>query len=66
MRKYPEVSESQLRGRLAVNCTQLLAMSFAIDDDAKNLAANLGAQRLLDKMHLFDELIPAIRQLTGA
>jgi DNA-binding NarL/FixJ family response regulator len=38
----------------------ILAMSFSIDDDAKALAKRIGAVRLLDKLSLYTELIPAI------
>ena len=38
----------------------ILAMSFSADDDAKALAKQIGAVRLLDKLSLYTELIPAI------
>ena len=40
--------------------TKLLAISFANDDEAKAAAARIGAAKLLDKMELANELIPAI------
>jgi DNA-binding NarL/FixJ family response regulator len=43
--------------------TKLLAISFANDDEAKALADSIGAAKLLDKMELADELIPAILEL---
>jgi chemotaxis response regulator CheB len=38
----------------------ILAMSFSVDDDAEALARQIGAAKLLDKMSLYTELIPAI------
>src|SRR5882724_8934328 len=40
--------------------SKLLAISFANDDEAKASAASIGAAKLLDKMELANELIPAI------
>lgn len=42
---------------------KLLAISFANDDEAKASAGKIGAVRLLDKMKLASELIPAILEL---
>ncbi|HTU47000.1 MAG TPA: hypothetical protein VMF91_18205 [Bryobacteraceae bacterium] len=42
---------------------QLLAVSFSNDEEAKALAEDLGAVRLLDKMNLYSELVPTILQL---
>jgi DNA-binding NarL/FixJ family response regulator len=42
---------------------QILAISFSIGEESKELAENLGAEMLLDKMDLNDTLIPAILQL---
>jgi DNA-binding NarL/FixJ family response regulator len=41
-----------------------LAISFANDEEAKSLAASYGAVALLDKMSLYNELLPAILELT--
>ncbi len=38
-----------------------IAVSFANDDAAQQLAARFGALKLLDKIRLSDDLIPAIR-----
>src|SRR3984893_18758820 len=47
-----------------LNCIEYtLAISFANDEEAKSLAASYGAVALLDKMGLYTELLPAIRQL---
>jgi DNA-binding NarL/FixJ family response regulator len=50
----PEELQDSLRG------TRLLAMSFSNDEEARSLAQTIGAAVYLDKMKLFDELIPAI------
>jgi DNA-binding NarL/FixJ family response regulator len=41
---------------------KLIAMSYANDEEAHQLAARCCAAKLLDKMMLSEELIPAIRQ----
>ena len=46
--------------------TKLLAMSFANDDEAAALAYKIGAAKLLDKLELSNELIPAILELAPA
>jgi chemotaxis response regulator CheB len=38
----------------------IVAISFTIDDDAKALAKQIGAVKLLDKLNLYAELIPTI------
>ena len=38
----------------------IIAISFGVDDDAKALARQIGAAKLLDKMSLYTELIPTI------
>jgi chemotaxis response regulator CheB len=45
---------------LVSNGATILAMSFSTDDDAKALARQIGAAKLLDKMSLYTELIPTI------
>jgi DNA-binding NarL/FixJ family response regulator len=45
---------------------KVLAISFANDDEVKALADTFGAVRLLDKMKLPEELIPAILELAPA
>ena len=42
---------------------QVLAISFSNDEDAKELAENLGAAVLLDKVDLAHTLIPTIMRL---
>jgi CheY-like chemotaxis protein len=38
----------------------IVAVSFSSDDEAKDLARSYGASALLDKMKLYNELVPAI------
>ena len=38
----------------------IIAISFSVDEDAKALAKQIGAAKLLDKMSLYTELVPAI------
>ena len=54
----PELVKSQIL--LHTKC--IVAMSLWNDDDAKALAKSFGAHVLLDKMNLYSELIPAIKQ----
>jgi DNA-binding NarL/FixJ family response regulator len=54
----PELVKSQVR--LHTKC--IVAMSLWQDDDAMALAKGFGAHVLLDKMKLYSELIPAIKQ----
>src|SRR5207245_1904231 len=42
---------------------KVLAISFANDEEAKELADDIGAARLLDKMELSKTLVPAILEL---
>ena len=41
----------------------IIAISFSVDDDAKALARQIGAAKLLDKMSLYTELIPTLLAL---
>jgi chemotaxis response regulator CheB len=50
----PELVKSEL------GCVCALAVSFSNDAEARQLAESYGAVALLDKMKLFDEMIPAI------
>ena len=52
--------------RSQLNCIEFtLAISFANDEEAKSLAASYGAVALLDKMSLYNQLLPTIMQLVG-
>jgi DNA-binding response OmpR family regulator len=50
---------------LISNGATILAMSFSVDDDAKALAKQIGAAKLLDKMSLYTEL-RAFCKITGS
>src|ERR1700742_107266 len=43
-----------------------VAISFANDGEAKALAASYGAVALLDKMSLYEQLLPVLQHLAGA
>jgi DNA-binding NarL/FixJ family response regulator len=43
-----------------LGCVQTLAVSFANDNEAQQLSKSYGAVALLDKMKLYDEMVPAI------
>jgi DNA-binding NarL/FixJ family response regulator len=45
--------------------SHLIAVSMANDDEAKAQAESFGAATLLDKMKLFDELVPTILAVRG-
>jgi len=47
----------------ACNGSKLLAISFADDQQAGELAHKIGASKLLDKMKLTEQLVPTIRQM---
>jgi DNA-binding NarL/FixJ family response regulator len=49
----------------AVNGTKILAISFACDEEAEDLARDIGAVKFLDKMALAQEMIPTILQLVA-
>ena|ERR1700751_4485209 len=46
-----------------LNGAKVLAISLSTDDETRELAASVGAVKLLDKMYLSDQLIPAILEL---
>jgi hypothetical protein len=51
-------SPAYVKEQLSPVCT--LAISIQNDDDSKALAESYGAVRLLDKMSLYAEMVPAI------
>jgi DNA-binding NarL/FixJ family response regulator len=51
----------QLAEELSKKIPRWIAVSFANDEAAQRLAASVGALKLLDKIRLSDDLIPAIR-----
>jgi chemotaxis response regulator CheB len=56
----PALVKSQL-----ASVENVLAVSFSNDAEAKALAESYGAKLLLDKMKLFNQLIPAILNCTA-
>jgi DNA-binding NarL/FixJ family response regulator len=57
-------SSSTLREHLQPTA-RLLAISASNDEHSLSLARSLGADSFLDKMDLFEKLIPAILQLSS-
>jgi two-component system, chemotaxis family, protein-glutamate methylesterase/glutaminase len=53
----PDFVKSQL-----TSVDHILAISLANDDEAKILAESYGVAALLDKMNLYNEMLPAIRR----
>jgi len=49
-----------------LNGAKVLAITFGVDDRADELKNGVGAVKLLDKMDLADQLIPAILELPPA
>ncbi len=49
-----------VKAQLGTVCT--IAVSFSNDSESKALAESYGAATLLDKMSLYSEMLPAIRQ----
>jgi DNA-binding NarL/FixJ family response regulator len=56
----PHIVKAQLAG-----VRKVVAVSFSNDEQAKELAKSYGVSALLDKMRLYDELIPTIIQHSG-
>jgi DNA-binding NarL/FixJ family response regulator len=54
-----EVSPALLKSQLG--SVRTVAISFSNDEESKTLAESYGATTLLDKMALYDEMIPVIR-----
>jgi DNA-binding NarL/FixJ family response regulator len=55
------IALTEVKGLL--NGAKVLAISFGSDEHTGELAASVGAVKLLDKMDLSDQLIPAILEL---
>jgi DNA-binding NarL/FixJ family response regulator len=55
------ITLTEVKGLL--NGAKVLAISLGTDGETKELAASVGAVKLLDKMYLFDQLVPAILEL---
>jgi DNA-binding NarL/FixJ family response regulator len=48
--------------RTSLSGVHTIAMSIANDEESKELANRYGAATLLDKLNLYDQMIPALRQ----
>lgn len=58
------IAPAKVKGLL--NGAKILAITLGADDVEEELLQGVGAAKLLDKMDLFDELIPAILELAPA
>jgi len=57
-----EFTPELVKSHVLLHTKCIVAMSLWNDDEAKALAGSFGAHVLLDKMNLYAELIPAIKQ----
>jgi len=57
-----EYTPESVKSQILLHTECIVAMSLWNDDDAKALAASFGAHVLVDKMKLYSDLIPAIKQ----
>jgi DNA-binding NarL/FixJ family response regulator len=55
------ITLTEVKGLL--NGAKVLAISLSTDGETRELAASVGAVKLLDKMYLFEKLVPAILEL---
>jgi CheY-like chemotaxis protein len=62
MRDEREYPSELVKSQILLHTKCIVAISLYNDDDARALAESFGAQVLLDKMKLYSELIPAIKQ----
>jgi DNA-binding NarL/FixJ family response regulator len=62
MKDEREYTPELIKPQILLHTKCIVAMSLWNDDDAKALAKSFGAHVLLDKMNLYSELIPAIKQ----
>ena len=60
MSEKRDFTPALVKSQLGTVCT--VAISFSNDSDSKELAESYGAATLLDKMTLYTEMVPAIRQ----
>jgi len=58
-REYPP---ALVKSQILLHTKCIVAISLWNDDDAKALARSFGARVLLDKMNLYSDLLPAIKQ----
>src|SRR6202045_1073468 len=57
-----EYTPKLVKSQILLHTKCIVAISLWNDDDTKTLAESFGAHVLLDKMNLYSELIPAIKQ----
>jgi DNA-binding NarL/FixJ family response regulator len=57
-----EYTPKLVKSQILLHTKCIVAISLWNDDDTKTLAQSFGAHVLLDKMNLYAELIPAIKQ----
>jgi len=57
-----EYKPAFVKSQILLHTKCIVAISLWSDDDTKTLAKTFGAHVLLDKMNLYSELIPAIKQ----
>jgi DNA-binding NarL/FixJ family response regulator len=57
-----EYKPAWVKSQILLHTQCIVAMSLWNDDDTRTLAETFGAHVLLDKMNLYSELIPAIKQ----
>ena len=57
-----EFTPKLVKSQILLHTTCIVAISLWNDDDTRTLAQSFGAHVLLDKMYLYSDLIPAIKQ----
>jgi two-component system response regulator DevR len=57
-----EYAPALVKSQILLHTKCIVAISLWNDDDAKALATSFGAHVLLDKMNLYSDLLPAIKQ----
>src|SRR6202049_2130394 len=62
MRDEREYPPALVKSQILLHTKCIVAISLWNDDDAKALATSFGAHVLLDKMNLYSDLLPAIKQ----
>jgi DNA-binding NarL/FixJ family response regulator len=60
-----DAQPTDIKSRLASYGSCIVAISVWTDEETRVLADSFGAVKLLDKMQLSDDLIPAIRECTS-
>ena len=60
-----EQSKDPMHLKSSLNGAKLLAITFAADEVSKALAKAIGAEKLVDKSNIVEELVPAILGLTS-